>query len=166
MGALTRLDCLDVRHWRNAALETLRTPFILTEEMQDDFYEKVISNRHASHRYFALRAPDGGLAAMVGLTDIQWENGRAEISLIVDPLHRRSGVGAESVKLLLLEAFDRMRLAHVHGECYACNASAMAFWSKQVEQWGGFSVLLPARKFHDGAFHAGLYFDFSAKVLQ
>ncbi|HYM24450.1 MAG TPA: GNAT family protein, partial [Vicinamibacterales bacterium] len=97
------------------------------------------------------------LVACVGLTDIQWENGLAEISLIVDPERAKCGHGAAAVKLVLAEAFDRLRLETVFGEVYSCNP-ATDFWIKVTEPYGAVAVRLPRRKFWNGQLFDSLYF--------
>ena len=70
-----------VAHWRNDARQTLRTTGFCTIDLQEKFIENL---NPRIHRYFSFL--DGGdFVAFGGLTDIQWENRIAEISLIVDP---------------------------------------------------------------------------------
>ena len=167
------LDVMDetttglVRDWRNQALSTLRTPFALTVEMQQDFYKNVICNRNSPHRYWAVRQQltcSAPLVAMVGLTNIQWENGLAEISLIVDPKKARQGIGLAAVRLALDQAFDILGLKTVCGEVYHCNP-AHPFWQVALARNGGYaSVLLPRRKFWDGRLWDSDYFTFTKEV--
>ena len=157
---LTKDDCKKVRSWRNMDISGLRTPYGLTDEMQDQFYENVICNRDSRHRYWA--AKDGAiLVAMVGLTDIQWENGIAEISIIVNPETRRNGSGTTAVGLVLLEAFCHLRLNTVFGECYECN-DAVVFWKKAVKKYAAYTTILPNRKFWDGQYYNSFYFSIDA----
>ena len=86
---------------------------------------------------------------MIGFVGIQWENGLAEISLIVGP-DEPKGTGRAAVGLALRWAFNDLRLATVWGECYASN-EAIGFWKKIVaEHPGGSAVILPRRKFWAG----------------
>jgi hypothetical protein len=140
----------------------LRTPFFLTREMQASFYEKVCCDRSSPHRYWALRAEDRLFVGMAGLTNIQWENGLAEISLLIDP--DRSGIGRVAVDLILSEAFEQMRLHTVFGECYEHNP-AMGFWKKMVEHHDGFSTRLPGRKYWGGGYRWSYYFSFDAPTF-
>ena len=163
LDALTREDCEAVRQWRNLDTAVLRTPFLLTREMQADFYDRIVCNRKSQDRFWAARPMEtvstehvesvvrheSLIAAMTGLTGIQWENGLAEISLIVSPRRQGKGAGRASVRLVLEEAFLRMRLETVVGECYECNP-AMGFWEKVVQEYGGFGPKLPRRKMWDG----------------
>ena len=162
LRAPTREDVEAVRRWRehDAVRAGLRTPFMLTAKMQQDFYEAEICDRRSLHRYWSFIAAGNreshgttigtnSLAAFGGLTDISWENGHAEISLIVDPRAAGKGIGSEAVKLILREAFNRLRLATVFGEVYHCNP-AKGFWEKQIQTWKGGSVIVPRRKFWGG----------------
>ena len=154
---LTREQCQLALKWRNQCRLTLRTPYYLTGEMQDKFYEDVICNRNTPHRYYAIIDNDKFIG-MGGLTNIEWENGVAEISLIFDPLERNHGHGTEAVGLLLKEAFDNMRLATVFAECYMCN-QAISFWKRLADGY----VILHRRKFWRGQFWDSIYCTFTKK---
>ena len=159
LDVLTRQQCQDVRKWRNDELQFLRTPYRLTEEMQDDFYESVVCNRDSKHRYYALKE-NGVFVGMGGLTNIEWENGCAEISLIINPDMRGHGYGISAVQYMLMEAFNSLRLETVHGEVYECGN--VGFWQKVVEQYEAFSVWLPNRKYWQGALWDSLWFQLTA----
>lgn len=162
LHAMTIREVLEAREWRNMPNSRLglRTPYMLTEDMQKDFYNRVICNRDAHHRYWSVRDNDERFVAMVGLTDIQWENGLAEISLITDPEHTRQGIGEQSVALVLDEAFGAMRLLTVFGECYQ-NNPAVGFWEKMIKKRGGSTTILPRRKWWEGQLWDSLYFTFT-----
>lgn len=95
---------------------------------------------------------------MGGITNIQWENGIGEISLIINPGLRDSGHGSEAVGLLLNEAFNNMGLKTVFGECYSCS-EATAFWINQTRKYNGVGgIVLPNRKLWQGKHYDSLYF--------
>jgi hypothetical protein len=125
--------------------------------MQGDFYEGVVCNRNSKHRYFAIRNVDVFLG-MGGLTNIEWENGQAEISLILKPTERGKGYGRGAVGLLLDHAFNNMRLATVCGEVYGCGN--VKFWEKMVDERNGYKTELIGRKLHDGILYNSMWFAF------
>lgn len=159
-------DCEAVRGWRNRddVRAGLRTPHMLTDAMQRSFYEDVVCDRRAASRWWAVRGASGGapLLAFAGLTGIAWEDGHAEVSLLVSPAHRGEGVGGRALRLVLREAFGRMRLRTVFGEVYAHNP-ASRFWLRRVEAYSGGHTLLPRRKWWDGRLHDGIVFWFTAE---
>lgn len=157
LGPLTLDQCLAVRWWRNDCMETLRTPYLLTEEMQEEFYRDVCCNRDSPHRYYAIYDDSGAFVGMGGLTFIQWENRLAEISLILDPEDRGRGLGEQAVDMLLAEAFDGMGLKTVTAECYESNQSGISFWTKVADQYGAYRTTLPNRKLWNGRFWSSLY---------
>lgn len=163
LDALTREDCERVRQWRNADPSCLRTPFLLTQEMQADFYERIVCDRNSPDRYWAVRRHD--FVAMAGLTGIEWENGRGEISLTIRPDMQGKGVGAASVQLVLEEAFLRMRLETVQGECYECNL-ALEFWKRIIARYNGAGVTVPRRKWWDGKLWDAWHFTITAEGFQ
>lgn len=159
LRALSLEDALQVVAWRNRHPEALRTPFPLTAEMQAAWYREVVCDRSARARFWAV---DGGgtLVGMIGLVDIQWENGLAEISLMIDPALRRRGHGKAALDLVLEEAFDRMGLLTVWGECYECNP-AIAFWQRECARRGAIIARLPRRKRWAGRLWDALHFSFA-----
>jgi RimJ/RimL family protein N-acetyltransferase len=147
---LTLENCEQVRQWRNECLEALRTPFPLTKEMQEQFYHNVVCDRNARARYWGVwKKPETSLnlanekfIGMVGLENIEWENRRAEISIILNPEYRGKGYGGQAVDLLLEQGFMYLNLENIWGECYENNPS-IDFWMKitskhnprQIPQW-------------------------------
>ncbi len=144
---ITLDECQQVRIWRNApdVFPMLRTGY-KTEEQQAAFYRDVVCNPNSNHRYYALEAVRLGYAnwngefeptrtptfiGIGGLTYLDRVPGEAEISLVLGPDFRRSGLGTAAVDALLVEAFGRLGLSAVTGECYAANP-AKGFWRTVV----------------------------------
>ena len=162
IGPLTREDVELVRQWRNMDRGFLRTPYYLTEEMQQDFYDSVICDRMSAHRYYALRH-DESLIGMGGLTTIEWENGLAEISLIIDPDRRGHGLGRRAVDFILDEGFCNMRLRTIWGMVYTCGP--VGFWKRCIEDDGGHWIEIPwVLKRWEGQDHSGIMFAFTEEV--
>ena len=148
------------RKWRNDVLGTLRTPFPLTVEQQEAFYQS-LQNRDSPNRYWVVGSEYSGCVGLVGLTNIEWYNGCAEISLIISPNERGKGIGKETVRLVLEQAFMYMRLHQVYGEVYFSNPG-IDFWRRVVDNYGGYSTVLPDRKWWDGKYWKSLYFSILA----
>ncbi|KKN40732.1 hypothetical protein LCGC14_0730400 [marine sediment metagenome] len=173
LEALTLDQCQTVRIWRNDCLETLRTPYPLTEEQQEAFYRDVVCNRNSQHRYFAIvddsyvvskedsTVKEYYFFGMGGITNIQWENRIGEISLILHQEQRGQGIGIKAVDLLLDQAFNYLNLHTVFGECYRCNP-AWEFWQKVTGKYCGFAKTgyldLPNRKYWQGEYYDSLCF--------
>ena len=169
----TKEDVEKARQWRNEVLETLRTPFPLTKEMQEDFYHNVICNRQAPSRFWAVQRvwDEKHLAGkteakfqtvgLVGLVGIEWENRLAEISMMINPSEKGKGYGTKALGLLLAKGFRELNLENIYGECYTCNP-AICFWKKMIARYSilSYSTTLPNRKFWDGKYWDGLYFNF------
>ncbi len=162
LSVLSKEDCEKVRIWRNQSLETLRTPYQLTKEMQEVFYRDVICNPNSPHRYWAIRSKDNILLGMVGLTDIS-DGLTGEISLIIHPGHRRLGVASESFKRVLDKGFKELSLQIVYGEAYMSNMSGVNFWVKVAMQYNAKTAILPDRKRWQGRFWDSFYFSIKNK---
>jgi len=150
-------QCEQVRIWRNApdVLPTLRTKEPLTAEQQAAFYRDVVSNPDSNHRYYALiairlenplyeqsrRRED--FVGLGGLTYLDRVPGEGEISLILDPAVRGSGLGAQAVQRLREEGLG-IGLHTIVGECYDTNPAQM-FWVKEVSRCDGRIRFYPGR---------------------
>ena len=183
LKALTLPDVEQVRQWRNDCLQALRTPFLLTAEMQENFYRDIICNRNARARYWGIWEEiettstecflgEGEivhfgsekavklfkLIGMVGMENIEWENRLAEISIILNPEYQGKGYGEKAVDLLLDQGFNYLNLENIWGECYKCNP-ALSFWRKICGKYIGYTTILPKRKYWEGTYHDSLYFN-------
>ena len=151
----TRENLEKVRLWRNDLMESLRTPFMMTKEQQEDFYD-TISSGTSVHRYYELW-DNGEFVGLGGITYIQWENRCGEISLILSPDSRGKGIGRNAVAELYRTAFNELNLNMVFGECYSCNR-AMAFWINTTRQYNGNETVLWDRKYWNGKYYDSIYF--------
>jgi RimJ/RimL family protein N-acetyltransferase len=164
---LTLEDCERVRQWRNNCLESLRTPFLLTKEMQEQFYRDIICNRNARARYWGVWIEYGGescradeFIGMIGLENIEWENRRAEISIILNPEYRGKGYGERAVDLLLEQGFMYLNMENIWGECYE-NNPAIDFWMKITNKYnsGRIPQWLDCTKYYAGKYWDSLWFN-------
>ena len=181
---LTLEQCEQVRIWRNDCMESLRTPYMLTAEQQAAFYRDTVCNRDARSRWWAVMIPEGsktkntkitdmplgydieyisGFVGMVGLENIEWENGCAEISIMFAPWARGLGLGEQALHLLLEQGFLYMRLDEIWGECYVCNP-ALKFWHRMVDKYHAKTAILPRRKYWNGSKFDSFYFSISKEV--
>ena len=157
---LTRKDMEQIRVWRHEFKETLRTPFMLTKEMQEDYYRDTICNRDSKTRYWALCEHKFGrrLLGYGGIENISWENSNGEMSLLIDPDRHGEGLGSEAVEMFLEQAFSFLNLNVVYGECYG--SGPYEFWEKMVEKYEGEGIWLPRRKFWQGEYYDSFGFTF------
>lgn len=160
LTTLTKEQVQQAREWRNAEPQFLRTPHLITEQMQSEFFDRVINDRDSKHRYFAVISY-GHFIGMGGLTNIEWENGTAEISLIINPEYRGKGKGTAAVELLLDEAFNKMRLYSVYGEVYECGNKG--FWETMAQKKCGYTTGLKHRKYYNGKMNDSMWFSFARK---
>lgn len=159
--ALTKDQCEQVRRWRNIDTSILRTSFVLTCKMQNEFYENVICNRKSNDRYWAIIENDCFIG-MVGLINISLENRNAEISIIIDPELKRKGFGRKALMMLLEEGFFTLNLDNIYAETYKCNPD-LNFWIKMIDVYNCYNVELPNRKFSNGSYWNSIYINFERK---
>lgn len=174
-----------IRKWRNNARESLRTPGFLNYEMQQEFYNNIICNKNSKYKYYgifvideekqkhieevalkSLKSPGINfdyckiLVGMGGITNIEWENRIAEISLIIGPQYTKKGIGKKAVSLLLDEGFNNLGLYNIYGEVYQCNKN-IKFWYKEIEKYKAYKTTLPCKKYFNGIHYNSIYFNFN-----
>lgn len=177
-------DMETVRIWREQVGETLRTPYMLTKEMQEEYYYEVICNRESHTRYWGLwievslkefqkyhpeihyspiidriPAKERMFIGYGGIENIEWENRRGEISLLIGPDYRRKGYGKEAVWLFLDQAFNYLNLHTVYGEVYHCS-DAFEFWKRMIWDFKGSGQTMHDRKYWNNAYWMSTYFTF------
>jgi RimJ/RimL family protein N-acetyltransferase len=169
--------------WREAARPYLRTPFVINLDQQIRWYEDVVCDRRATDRFWAIEASvvetfsetrmascalaprvERVLVGIGGLTEIQWPNGLAEISLILDPAAKGKGYGHQAFNAVLSEAFDAMGLYQVIANVYHHNPS-LGFWKHMADRWGATAVDHGEVKFWAGKRHDETRFAFKWKEL-
>jgi len=146
-------DMEHIRQWRNASLDTLRTPFPLTREQQEAWYRDEICNRNSRSRFWAIVDTNNLLVGYGGIENIQWENSIAEISLLIAPEYQKNGYGSTAAKEIIAYGFQDMGLHTIYGECY-CSNPAFGFWANLASSY----VILPRRKYLHGHFVDSMYF--------
>lgn len=165
--ALSKADCEQIRLWRNEDIAGARTPYLLTELQQERFYEDIVNNRESLHRYWAVNRETNEIDTMAtrlyplvgiaGLTNIEWENGRAEIALMIGNPYRGKGYGTEALNLLIDWGFGRMRLHSIYGVVYKCNPY-LAWWEQLITEGDWYATTLPQAKWWDEKFHDAVHF--------
>jgi RimJ/RimL family protein N-acetyltransferase len=158
LGIVTKQQAEQVRQWRNLDIDAYRTSFLLTQEMQEDFYYKIICNRDSKSRFWSVIENDCFIG-MLGLIGISLENRSAEISIVIDPELRGKGYGKKAIDLLLKEGFERLNLDNIYGECFISSPS-LPFWVDYCHEKGVDIVELPRRKYLNGVYHNSIYFNF------
>ena len=178
LKALTLENLETARLWRNGLMAAWRTPYMLTKEMQEDFYRNVICNRQSNLRYWGFwvhKTPptengmlgdshfsfstDGWFVGYGGIENIHLENRTGEISILIGPKFRGGGHGSAALRLMLDQAFNVLNLDIVHAECYLCNES-IKWWDKMGELYKTETYELPYRKYYNGQMYSARFYYF------
>ena len=159
-----RLEVLERHHMetiiieRNKVLEVLRTPYRINGDMQETYFIDTICNRNSTTRYWAVY-DDDKFVAMGGVENIIWENGLAELSVLVFEKYRKQGYGKQAVAMFLDNAFNYLGLENVYGECYLCNSIGVVFWKTIIKKYKAYKTILPNRKYYKGKYWDSIYFN-------
>lgn len=125
--AIRQEDIENIRVWRNAQIDVLRQKHILTYEAQQHYFQKHVwptfQQENPSQILFSFLLHNKCIG-YGGLTYLDWENGRAEVSFLVDPLraedetvYRKDFV--HFLALLCHVAFEHLHLHRLFSETYA-----------------------------------------------
>jgi len=171
LKALTLENLETARQWRNGLMAAWRTPFMLTKEMQEDFYRNVICNRQSNLRYWGFHIAEmeqgpcmvDRFVGFGGIENIHLENRTGEISILIGPEYRGGGAGSEALKLMLHEAFNTLNLDVVWAECYLCNES-IEWWDKMGEKYKTETRELPYRKYYNGQIYPARFYYFERET--
>lgn len=146
--------------WRNGSLKALRTSRRTTWIEQEEFVEWCVRNPHKI-RMWRFHRDDEELAyepvAYGGLEHVEWENGLAELTLLVNPTMRRQGNGRAAFRYIMQEAFYKLRLNCVWSETYRCNQDGVAFIESLRSAYGLYTVTIPDRKYYNGKYHEAVW---------
>ena len=136
---------------------SLRTSNFILDAQQHDFYHSLKTRKDIE--YYSILRNDKTLVGLCGFVNLNLVNRNAEIALIINPHMRGEGIGRDSFKLLLDHGFNKLGLRNIYGESYACNENH-GFWENIIKEKKAFKIDLPERKFFDGTFFSGVYFNF------
>jgi len=131
-------DIESIRLWRNEQIEILRQKVKITAEEQKRYFQEVIVPT------FEVEKPPQILFSFLhndrcigygGLTHLDWENARAEVSFIVATAHTANDALYEKefthfLRLLFLVAFEVLSLHRLYTETFAFRKSHMAILEK------------------------------------
>ncbi len=124
---LRKKDIHPIRRWRNAQIDVLRQNRLLTVAQQERYYAKEIAPTFKQHQprqvLFSFLKDDQAIG-YGGLTNLEWDHRRAEISFLVDTKisdHQNRYVEAFSKFLTLVKeiAFHELHLNRLFTETYA-----------------------------------------------
>jgi len=160
---LTFEEAQTIREYRNTIPECLRTAHGISEIEQAQWYKNVAANPKSRARWWGIHTDDEFIG-YAGIENIQWESSIGEISIIILPDYQCKGHGRIAVYMVLDEAFNRMNLKTVCGECYRSNPG-LGFWFSIVEGLEAFSTWLPNRKYIFGRYWDSYYFSIDRDLL-
>lgn len=149
-------DAEAIRQWRNAQMDVLRQKKHISQAEQKDYFDKSIYpsfvEQHPTQVIFSYFFHQE-LIGYGGLTHLDWEAGRAEVSFLVDPIRaQNSTVYAKDFKhfLSLLEeiAFGHLHLHRLFTETFAFRQEHMAILEKAGFKREG---ILREHVYHNGA---------------
>ncbi len=129
-----RDDIQTLRRWRNAQIAVLRQKKPLTHDDQERWFRTVVTPTHQSAEpsflLVSILDDTQSFIGYGGLTNIDWDRRRAEVSFLVDPARAENDEVYRQDYLHFLRflqswAFDTLGLHRPHTETYAFRAKHM-----------------------------------------
>ena len=122
---------------------------LITLSNEKDFLEKIANEEFT---FAIVKKEDDTLLGNVGLTKIDYKNGRAELGIFIGEEDNLSkGYGSEAIKLLLEFAFNEIRLHTVMLTVFSNNPRAIKAYNKcGFKEFG---------RRHEAIYHKGEYID-------
>jgi len=124
-GKLLEKDLDKIKIWRNSQMNILRQTKKLTNIDQKEWWQKTQTDRH--QKLFSIIKEDGKLIGYCGLTNIDFENKKAEISFVTQPSLTKNLSGykeifIETLNFLKNHAFKTLKFNKVFTETFANRA--------------------------------------------
>lgn len=146
--AIERTDLPILRDWRNALMRNFRQWRYLSLENQEAWFKAISSsNEHVMLAFEENHA----LLGVVGLTYINWQTRKAEVSIYIGPEHQGKGHGEVALAMLLDYGFKNLGLHRIFGEIFEFNQPNIELFTKL-----GFKLEGTMREAH---FDDGRYWD-------
>lgn len=130
LAPVDRSDLELLRRWRNdhRIWKWCRQHDLISDREQEEWYER----QHQDPKikmWKAVRRVDGERqpVGVLGLTDLDFVNRRAEFSLYIGPEHQGKGYGKDALKLLLAHGFLNLGLNLIWGESFEGNPAQKMF---------------------------------------
>jgi RimJ/RimL family protein N-acetyltransferase len=131
-------DIENIRLWRNAQMEVLRQKVILTSEAQKHYFQRSVwptfQQTHPNQILFSFLL-DEKCIGYGGLTYLDWENSRAEVSFLVDPIRAQDSHiypqdFSHFLNLLCQVTFEELHLHRLLSETFAFRHSTLAVFKQ------------------------------------
>lgn len=156
-GSKTRLRTLerdDLPHfvrWINdpetRRFMVARYPLSLVEE--EKWWEGFLERKN--DHIFAIEAQDGTYIGNIGLHDLDWENRRAQLGIIIgEKAYWGKGYGSDAIRAMIGWAFNYLNLNRISLSVYAYNERAIRCYRKCGFQHEG---TMRQARYTDGQYH-------------
>lgn len=136
--AIRKEDLEPIRLWRNSQVDILRQKVQISQKEQQEYYHQAIwptfIQLQPKQILFSFLF-DHVCIGYGGLTNIDWESSRAEVSFLVDPLRLDNETGylrdfSHFLELLYVVAFDTLNLHRLFTETFAFRKDHIAILEK------------------------------------
>ncbi len=140
LSSMKREYLSTLKEWRNAQIDVLRQKQPLTDEDQDRWFKKIQEDQNQV--IFSLLDHNDEFIGYCGLTNIDYDHKRAELSFLVSPKRRqdRPVYRIDFLSVLYMMCtylFEELKLHKLHSETYAIRHFTLSVMEEFGMKQGG-----------------------------
>jgi RimJ/RimL family protein N-acetyltransferase len=131
--ALEKTDIDEIMKWVNdpEVTSTLVIRYPSSRYEEEKWIEKMLEATDARNKFFALETKDGIYLGGIGLHNINWESGNAEVGIVIGKKEYWSkGYGTDAMMTLLNFAFNQMNLHRIYLRVFDFNPRGIRSYEK------------------------------------
>jgi len=131
--AIEKTDIDEIMKWVNdpEVMQNLFMRYPVSRYQEEKWIEKALDDSNPRNRVFALETKDGVYLGGMGLHAVNWENGNAEVGIVIGKKeHWNKGYGTDAMMAMLDFAFNRMNLHRVYLRVYDFNVRGRKSYEK------------------------------------
>ncbi len=131
--AIEKTDIDEIMNWINdpEVMQNLFMRYPVSRYQEEKWIEKALDDSNPQNKVFALQTKDGVYLGGIGLHAINWENGNAEVGIVIGKKeHWDKGYGTDAMMTILNFAFNQMNLHRIYLRVYEYNARGIRSYEK------------------------------------
>jgi len=161
-------DLKNIKNWRNKQIKILRQKNILADKDQEKYWKKIQNDKTSC--LFSILNTKEELIGYCGLTHIDKEYSRAEISFLLNPKYKEGTkifgeIFINVLKMLCNHGFNKLRLNKIFSETYEFRKQVIKIVEKSGMKKDGVlrEHVFKNGKFYDSVMHSILKKEFREK---
>jgi RimJ/RimL family protein N-acetyltransferase len=131
--AIEKTDIAEIMKWINdpEVKSNLLMRYPVSQYQEERWIETALSTDNQRNKTFALETKEGVYLGGIGLNRIDWENGNAEVGIVIGKKeYWNKGYGTDAMMAMLDFAFNQMNLHRVYLRVFEFNQRGIRSYEK------------------------------------